>query len=101
MFAVAGYDYVNLTGTTLYFGSDDYLRCFNITTLDDNLLEGNETFQLSLTVTADVEYTFVGPSEVTLHIIDNDGTCVCVCACACVRVRARGCVGGGGVGVCE
>ncbi len=70
----AGYDYVNLNGTTLYFGREDYVKCFNITTLDDGVIEGNETFSLTFSIYPDVNYTFIGPEQAILHIIDNDGT---------------------------
>ncbi len=71
--AVAGYDYVNGT-QTLYFGSQDSTMCVNIFVNDDNFIEANETFMLSLSVSADVNYTFIGPMGVTVIIMDDDGT---------------------------
>ncbi len=72
--AVAGYDYENAT-QTLNFGSEDSMMCINVTVIDDDKVEGNETFTISLSVnTTDVSYTFVGPMQATVIIVDNDGT---------------------------
>ncbi len=57
----------------LYFGPTDFLLCFNLIIFADGLSEGNETFNLSLSFSADVNYTYVGPTEATLVIMDAPG----------------------------
>ena len=44
---------------------------FNITINDDDISEGNETFMITITSSADV--TCVDGCQATLTILDNDG----------------------------
>ncbi|XP_064388044.1 uncharacterized protein LOC135336225 isoform X3 [Halichondria panicea] len=70
--AVAGYDYEDAT-QTLYFGSQDSIMCINVTIIEDDLIESTENFTISLSVSADVNYTFIGPTEATVVILDFNG----------------------------
>ena len=52
--------------------------------LDDNFLEINEQFSVSLT-TSDNDI-LLSPHSARVLIINDDGTCVCLCVCMCVYV---------------
>ncbi len=77
MSAVAGYDYEDAT-QTLYFGSQDSIMCINVTIIEDDLIESTENFTISLSVSADVNYTFIGPTEATVVILDFNGMLITV-----------------------
>ena len=54
---------------TLIFNSVDRVQCFNVTIVNDNIVEYNESFSMVLTPT---DSRFTGDSA-TVVIIDNDG----------------------------
>ena len=66
------------------FSSSTTSHKLAIAILDDNYLELNEQFFVSLT-TSHNEILLLSHSARVL-IIDNDGTCVCVSVCVCVCV---------------
>ena len=45
-------------------------QCINITTIDDEVLEGNETFTVYLAVNS--SSVMLGNNEATVTILDND-----------------------------
>ena len=79
----------------LYVGGEDYIfrdrdikfypgvtkKMFNILIIDDNLVEDNETFILSIdpkSLRAGVISRY--PSEIVVTIVDNDGEFIYVCS---------------------
>ena len=66
-------DYVNLDGTVLTFGRNDHLACFNISIINDDIIEdfNNEQFDIVINIEADVNYTYVGLRMATFLIIDE------------------------------
>jgi uncharacterized repeat protein (TIGR01451 family)/uncharacterized delta-60 repeat protein len=70
--ATNGADYKGASGT-LYFGNGETNKTFTIPILEDNLVEGNETVQLTLVNPAG-NATLGRPRLATLTIIDNDLT---------------------------
>lgn len=67
--AVAGADYLQTSGT-LNFADGDTVKTFSIRILDDNLIEGNET--LNLTLSSPTGGASVSLGSAILTIIDND-----------------------------
>ena len=57
----------------LIFNAGITSKCFTITTIDDEVLEGDQNFQVS----AESTDVVVSPSPLTLAIEDNEGMCVC------------------------
>jgi hypothetical protein len=48
--------------------------CWVIPTMDDSIIEGNETFSITLTLDEDVTgVQILSPNPVTVTIIDDDG----------------------------
>jgi glucose/arabinose dehydrogenase len=68
--ATAGSDYVATNGT-LHFANGETSKTFTIAVIDDSVVEGNETFQLSLTSPTGGA-TLASPSTATVTITDND-----------------------------
>jgi ribosomal protein L35AE/L33A len=70
--AEAGKDYIGASGITLSWGDgDDSDRTFNIGIIDDNIIEGDETFILTLeNATGGATIGLPNTAEVT--IVDND-----------------------------
>ena len=54
------------------FQSGDTRSCTSITILEDNRIEGTETFTVTLTGNSEVEISSTA-GTVTVEIIDNDG----------------------------
>ena len=97
--AVASFDYISvISPTTFASGSpDNATRCLNITIVDDDALEGDQTFISSLT-TADPD-VILGTTQTDITITDNDGQCMLAeshitmfnkiatcCICRCVSI---------------
>ena len=68
--AIAAVDYIAAAGT-LNFGVGELSKTFNVSFVDDQLIEGNETVRLSLSV-ATGGALLGAQSVATLTIIDND-----------------------------
>ncbi|MEB3282289.1 MAG: Calx-beta domain-containing protein [Lyngbya sp.] len=67
--AIAGNDY-NATSGTLTFADGETSKSFTVAIVEDNLVEGNEIFNLSLTnATGDA---ILGMATSTVNIVDND-----------------------------
>ena len=72
----------------VFLDASDPQKCFNITILEDTVVDPNETFRVEVDISSFTEVaTETRPATVT--ILDNDGECVCACACVCVCVRER------------
>ncbi len=71
--AIAGSDYTNSSsGEYFAFGSTtNDVRCVGITILNDDALEGNQTFTVTLT-TSDPD-VMLGTDKTIITIRDNDG----------------------------
>jgi len=67
---VAGDDYMLLQSVDITFPRGQQEVTVSITIVDDNDLEGNESFTVALTSTGDVVFT---QQDTTVIIIDNDG----------------------------
>ena len=53
--------------------------------VNDDVMEAEEDFSLSLQLASAVEGAALGSlSSVSVTITDDDGVCVCVCVCVCV-----------------
>ncbi len=94
--AVDGYDYVNMSPDEIFTSGsiDNATRCVNISILDDDSLEGDQTFTLTLT-SVDFIDVMLGTDMTTITIVDNDGgghnkcsivlyVYIIVCRCDCV-----------------
>ena len=67
---VANVDFSSLSSTSLFFSGTSGVECLNISILDDNFVEQNETFSVLLTTSnSAVEISL---SSATVTIIDND-----------------------------
>lgn len=67
-------DYTDLT-TVLTFTADDVIRdvrCVNVSINDDDILEGDQEFTLSL---SSLDPVVFGTNQATVLIIDNDSEC--------------------------
>ena len=70
--AMAGFDYGRLQSVNSFNSySDNRITCVNISIMDDNALEGNQTLTLALT-TFDPSL-IVGRNTTVITIVDNDG----------------------------
>ena len=68
-----GVDYGPITCNPLVFSGNDSQECCNIPINDDNLVEGMESFNVSLTSTASsLDVNLIAPTEATIFIADND-----------------------------
>ncbi len=67
-----GSDYISVSLSMSFISgsTDNDVRCVNITILDDDSLEGNQTF--TLTVTTPDPDVMLGSGTITITIIDND-----------------------------
>ena len=77
---VAGEDYVVFTEpVTVTFAVDSPpappspSECFSIEILDDNVLEGDQEFTVTITNTSDNAAISTTSSVSTVHILDNEG----------------------------
>jgi hypothetical protein len=68
--ATAGSDYTATSGTLSWPAGDASNRTFNVTVLDDAIVEGSQTFTVSLS--APVGATLGSPISATVTINDND-----------------------------
>ena len=72
-FSGGGVDYGPITCNPLVFSGNDSQECCNIPINDDNLVEGMESFNVSLTSTASsLDVNLIAPTEATIFIADND-----------------------------
>ena len=70
--ATAGADYQPASGT-LNFAAGETTKTFSVTIIDDTLVEGNET--VNLTLSSPVGATLGTPATAVLTIIDDDANC--------------------------
>ena len=70
--ATAGTDYETQI-VDLLFSPGDSLENLDIGIINDQVIEGTETFQVSIT-SSDPEVRIVDPQSITVTIIDTDGT---------------------------
>jgi hypothetical protein len=70
---MAGEDYISISEVEAFTSGspDGAARCVNIPILDDDALEGEQTFTLTLT-TSDPD-VMIGNDATTITIIDNEG----------------------------
>ena len=79
------YSFLNCTGggrdflvlnqdLTITAASNGSRECFDITIIDDSIIEDTESFQVSLT-SATENVVVTNSSSATVRIIDNDGRC--------------------------
>lgn len=68
--AVAGTDFQSASGTLSWAAGDASPRTFAVSTVDDTVVEGAETFQVMLTGVTGA--TLASPSSATVSIQDND-----------------------------
>ena len=70
---MAGLDYVNVSSEYIFTSgsTSNATRCADISIVDDEALEGNQTFTVSLT-TSDPNVV-PGTNTTTIEIVDNDG----------------------------
>ena len=79
-FSVAPMDYIQNTPVTLQFENCNMTQCHCIPIVDDDVLEGNETFYVTLKRVSDRdrEKIELHPVNGTIDIFDNDEKCECV-----------------------
>ena len=71
----------------LEFAAGETRKEFNVTIVDDNVIEDMESFQLSLSITDDIisKGVQLGPNAAaTVTIMDNDGELIELCTRKCV-----------------
>ncbi len=68
-----GFDYVGMSPFIIFSSglTDDDTKCVDISILDDDALEENQTFNMTLT-TSDPD-VMLGTDLTTIAIMDNDG----------------------------
>lgn len=75
--SLAGSDFNLNGGVTLpmsfLFRPSDMFLSFTVSAIDDNILETDESFSLSLFKSIDVTNVNIAPSLTTITIIDNEG----------------------------
>ncbi len=71
--AIDGSDYVKYSSNEIFTSGsdDDAVRCVDISIVEDNALEGIQTFTLTLS-TSDPDVT-LGNNITTINVTDNDG----------------------------
>ena len=82
-----GDDYQSVMQLQLEFAAGETRREFNVTIVDDNVIESMESFQLLLSITSDIisKGVQLGPNATaTVTIKDNDGELIELCTCKCV-----------------
>ena len=63
---------------TVQFNAGDTRVSFNVSVNDDNVLEGNETFNLKINASSLPNgVTVDDPGQTTVTIVDNDGKYIC------------------------
>ena len=70
---MAGSDYTNVSTDEVFVPSSDtdVMQCVNITIEDDEALEGDETFTVTLATSDPI--VMLETNETTITIVDNDG----------------------------
>ena len=73
-FSVAPMDYIQSTPVTLQFENCNTTQCHCIPIVDDDVLEGNEMFYVTLEGTADLDLdkVLLDPRNGTIDIVDNE-----------------------------
>ncbi len=68
-----GFDYFGMSPIVIFTSgsSDNNTRCVEISILDDDALEGNQTFTMTLT-TSDPD-VLLGTDVTNITVVDNDG----------------------------
>jgi uncharacterized repeat protein (TIGR01451 family) len=69
--AQAGLEYLPTNGT-LSFASGEIAKTFNVSVIDDNIVQGNKTVLLTLSSTVGPSVFLLSPNAATLNIVDND-----------------------------
>ena len=77
-------DYIQNTPVTLQFENCNMTQCHSIPIVDDDVLEGNEMFYVTLEGTADLDLdkVLLDPTNGTIDIVDNE-KCKCASLWAC------------------
>ena len=75
-FSVAPMDYIQNTPVTLQFENCNMTQCHCIPIVDDDVLEGNETFYVTLERASDLDLdkVLLDPTNGTIEIV-NDEKC--------------------------
>jgi len=73
--ATAGSDYTSSSGTLTWADGDSAPKTFNVSTIDDAIVEGSET--VNLTLSSPVGASLGSPAAATLTILDNDTESAC------------------------
>ena len=68
----ASADYMPVS-VNLTFTADDSMMCVNLTILDDTIVEGNQSFSVSLQSEANQPVIFTPHQEAIVVILDDDG----------------------------
>ncbi len=66
-------DFVSASDTRTFTATDTTDKCINITTIQDNVLEANEMFTVSLSVVSPTTGVTIQRSQTTVVIVDDDG----------------------------
>lgn len=66
----ADMDFLASSSTSLFFSGASGVECFNVSILDDNIVERNETF--SVLLTSSNSAIEISPSSAMVTIIDDD-----------------------------
>ena len=74
LYYIGGNDYTS-GPFTVTFNAEITRASFSVSIIDDNVLEGNETFDLTIDPSslANNKITVGDPGQVTVTIVDNDG----------------------------
>jgi hypothetical protein len=77
---VTGADYLSIREVVNITNSQES-TCYTIQILDDDEIEGNETFNVVLTLNANVSGVQAIQDEATVIIVDNDGKYFIIIVC--------------------
>ena len=76
MFICTGGEDYTVGPFTVEFSSEVLRVPFSVSIINDNILEGNETFNLIINPSSlPSEVTVTNPSQATVVIVDDDGMC--------------------------
>jgi len=86
--ALGGYDYRTVSSGAIFTSGsmNNDTRCLNITIIDDNALEGVQSFTMMLT--ASDPDVVLGNDVMAMTIIDNDGTINSLILCCIVTINS-------------
>ena len=94
-FSVAPMDYIQNTPVTLQFENCNMTQCHCIPIVDDDVLEGNETFYVTLEAADDLERDNIvlDPVNGTIEIVDDEIVCKQVWSvfCDCLYLDTDSC----------